>query len=184
MITLQKYCITDQNKYYMVLLCETIEDMNNLPDADHPMNPQNYAISQYLGEPANGSVAICYENYTKKYYTDGTWGEPGGGGSKIGYFELIKNEEGGLISYKYSPQGLLDTLQENDVVFIRFENSVGQMVDCSIYSYAIGSGYLGFYNGNVPSGASYSGDWTIDISNQIAAILKTNYPYTVKINIS
>lgn len=124
----------------LMIMADNLYERNpgEAPDDNMPMDPTNYAISQNLGVPADGSIMIVRDfDEDKKVKTvtnvfnEGEWKnstEGGGSGEiKTGYLDVSFSIESGSEVYSYDPKQLLALLEENDMVVVKtqwFEDPV------------------------------------------------------------
>ena len=94
------------------------------PDDNMPMDPTNYAISQNLGVPADGSITIVRDfDENKKVKTvanvfkDGEWknAAEGGGEIKTGYINITKN---GQDHYLCDIDEALGAIEGNNMILV------------------------------------------------------------------
>ncbi len=126
-ISILNYYEQPDGKNLMIMADDLYErNPGEAPDDNMPMDPTNYAISQNLGIPADGSITIVRdfdENKKVKTVTnvfkEGEWKDSteGGGEIKTGYL----NVAGMPGAYTYNPQQLILLLEENDMVVIKLE---------------------------------------------------------------
>ena len=186
-ISILNYYEQPDGKNLMIMADDLYErNPGEAPDDNMPMDPTNYAISQNLGIPADGSITIVRdfdENKKVKTVTnvfkEGEWKDSteggGGGGLKVEYIEPPT-----------TLREFLTKLQENDIIFIKLSKELtGASVDyiSTISAYFTIAHIVNVeYNGTYMSiSLDEDGD---DCSAEIADILTTKYPYNVGIGLT
>lgn len=125
-ISILNYYEQPDGKNLMIMADDLYErNPGEAPDDNMPMDPTNYAISQNLGIPADGSITIVRdfdENKKVKTVTnvfkEGEW-KDSTDGVKVGYVNI----EDSKIGYVYNPRQLIQALQENDVVYLKVNDN-------------------------------------------------------------
>lgn len=127
-ISILNYYEQPDGKNLMIMADDLYErNPGEAPNDNMPMDPTNYAISQNLGVPANGSITIVRDfDENKKVKTvanvfkDGEWkdaAEGGGSGEvKTGYINITKGED----DYSCDIDEALEAIEENDMVLINY----------------------------------------------------------------
>nr|DAR32791.1 MAG TPA: hypothetical protein [Caudoviricetes sp.] len=122
-ISILNYYEQPDGKNLMIMADDLYErNPGEAPDDNMPMDPTNYAISQNLGVPADGSITIARDFDEDKrvktvtnVFKEGEWKDSTEGGSvKIGYVPVSF-----WGNFNYNPKQLISALQENDVVYIK-----------------------------------------------------------------
>lgn len=127
-ISILNYYEQPDGKNLMIMADDLYErNPGEAPDDNMPMDPTNYAISQNLGVPADGSITIVRDfDENKKVKTvanvfkDGEWknaAEGGGGDVKVGYIEIQNS--------RYNPEDVIKVLEAADMVFIKLGEKIG-----------------------------------------------------------
>lgn len=126
-ISILNYYEQPDGKNLMIMADDLYErNPGEAPDDNMPMDPTNYAISQNLGVPADGSITIVRDfDENKKVKTvanvfkDGEWKNAAeGGGSeeiKTGYINITKN---GINSYLCDIDEALGAIEGNNMILV------------------------------------------------------------------
>lgn len=124
-ISILNYYEQPDGKNLMIMADDLYErNPGEAPDDNMPMDPTNYAISQNLGVPADGSITIVRDfDENKKVKTvanvfkDGEWknAAEGGGEIKTGYINITKN---GINSYLCDIDKALEAIEENNMILV------------------------------------------------------------------
>jgi len=128
-ISILNYYEQPDGKNLMIMADDLYErNPGEAPDDNMPMDPTNYAISQNLGIPADGSITIVRdfdENKKVKTVTnvfkEGEWKDSTDGNEndiKLGYLEY--HISGG--SKYYYPEDLLDILKNCDMLLVKYQD--------------------------------------------------------------
>ncbi len=126
-ISILNYYEQPDGKNLMIMADDLYErNPGEAPDDNMPMDPTNYAISQNLGVPADGSITIVRDfDENKKVKTvanvfkDGEWKNAAeGGGSeeiKTGYINITKN---GQDHYLCDIDEALGAIEGNNMILV------------------------------------------------------------------
>lgn len=126
-ISILNYYEQPDGKNLMIMADDLYErNPGEAPDDNTPMDPTNYAISQNLGVPADGSITIVRDfDENKKVKTvanvfkDGEWKNAAeGGGSeeiKTGYINITEGEDG---DYLCDIDEALGTIDGNNMILV------------------------------------------------------------------
>lgn len=124
-ISILNYYEQPDGKNLMIMADDLYErNPGEAPDDNMPMDPTNYAISQNLGVPADGSIAIVRDfDENKKVKTvanvfkDGEWKNAAEGGVEIktGYINITKN---GIHSYLCDIDEALGAIEGNNMILV------------------------------------------------------------------
>lgn len=72
MLSLLSYFLKD-GKYKLAMSVSRPDEVSFLPTKERPMTPKFFPVSIFLGEPAEGSFAVCRSNDTRYEYHNGAW---------------------------------------------------------------------------------------------------------------
>lgn len=124
-ISILNYYEQPDGKNLMIMADDLYErNPGEAPDDNMPMDPTNYAISQNLGVPADGSITIVRDfDENKKVKTvanvfkDGEWKNAAEGGVEIktGYINITKN---GIHSYLCDIDKALEAIEGNNMILV------------------------------------------------------------------
>lgn len=124
-ISILNYYEQPDGKNLMIMADDLYErNPGEAPDDNMPMDPTNYAISQNLGVPADGSITIVRDfDENKKVKTvanvfkDGEWKNAAEGGVEIktGYINITKN---GINSYLCDIDKALEVIEGNNMILV------------------------------------------------------------------
>ena len=124
-ISILNYYEQPDGKNLMIMADDLYErNPGEAPDDNMPMDPTNYAISQNLGVPADGSITIVRDfDENKKVKTvanvfkDGEWKNAveGGGEIKAGYINIT---ESGRNNYLCDIDEALGAIEGNNMILV------------------------------------------------------------------
>lgn len=119
-ISILNYYEQSDGKNLMIMEDSSVGGGSMLPSESVPMNPSNFAISQNLGVPADGSIVVSKtldktgeSKIMTRVFSGGEWkgATEGGGEIKTGYINITKDN-------KCDIDEAIAAIEENDMILV------------------------------------------------------------------